>query len=52
MPQLFVARLNIDHFRRLIAVETEPKKLDLLRRLLVDEEAKLSQLLRRVTAPR
>ena len=43
--QIYVARLNIDHFRQLIAAETDPKKLILLRRLLADEEAKLVRLL-------
>ena len=43
--QIYVARLNIDHFRQLIATETDPKKLTLLRRLLADEEAKLVRLL-------
>jgi len=43
--QIYVARLNVEHFRQLIAVETNPKKLDLLRRLLAEEEAKLVRLL-------
>ena len=43
--QIYVARLNIEHFRQLIATETNPKKLDLLRRLLAEEEAKLVRLL-------
>ena len=45
--QIYVARLNIEHFRRLIAGETDPKKLEILRRLLAEEEAKLAQLLAR-----
>ena len=48
--QIYVARLNIEHFRQLIAVETDPKKLDLLRRLLAEEEAKLARLLAPVAA--
>jgi hypothetical protein len=43
--QIYVARLNIEHFRKLIAAEFDPKKLDLLRRLLAEEEAKLVRLL-------
>ena len=43
--QVYVARLNIDHFKQLIAAEADPKKLILLRRLLADEEAKLLRLL-------
>ena len=43
--QIYVARLNIEHFRQLIAAELNPKKLDLLRRLLAEEEAKLARLL-------
>ena len=43
--QIYVARLNIEDFRQLIAVEIDPKKLNLLRRLLAEEEAKLVRLL-------
>ena len=43
--QIYVARLNIERFRQLIAAELNPKKLDLLRRLLAEEEAKLARLL-------
>ena len=43
--QIYVARLNVEHFRQLIAAETDPKKPDLLRRLLAEEEAKLGRLL-------
>jgi hypothetical protein len=43
--QIYVARLNVELFRQLIAAETDPKKLDLLRRLLAEEEAKLARLL-------
>jgi len=45
--QIYVARLNIEHFRQLIAREADAKKLELLRRLLAEEEAKLAQLLAR-----
>ena len=48
--QIYVARLNIEHFRRQIAVGADPKKLELLRRLLAEEEAKLVRLLGRGAA--
>ena len=41
--QIYVARLNIEHFRQLIATETDLMKLDLLRRLMAEEEAKLAR---------
>jgi hypothetical protein len=37
-----VARLNIEHYRRLLTAETDPSKRKLLERLLKEEEAKLS----------
>jgi len=37
-----VARLNIEHFRRLIAEETDEMRRQLLQRLLAEEEAKLT----------
>jgi hypothetical protein len=49
--QIYVARLNIEHFRQLIGRETDARKLELLRRLLAEEEAKLTQLLARSVAP-
>jgi hypothetical protein len=49
--QIYVARLNIEHFRRQIAVETDPKKLEILRRLLTEEEAKLARLLAEAATP-
>jgi len=48
--QVFVARLNIDHFRQMIAAEADSKKLEILRRLLTEEEMKLARLLGRVAA--
>jgi len=36
-----IARLNIEHFRRLLKTETEPAKRETITRLLADEEAKL-----------
>jgi len=44
----FVARANIDHYRKLIAKETDketdPAKREALARLLAEEEAKLRSL--------
>jgi len=37
-----VARFNIEHYRRLLAQETDEARLQTLRRLLAEEEAKLS----------
>ncbi len=37
-----VARLNIEHFRRLLAEETDDARRQLLQRLLAEEEAKLT----------
>jgi len=42
-----VARLNIEHFRRLLAEETDAAKRRTLRQLLTEEEAKLEVLLAR-----
>ncbi len=41
-----VAHLNIEHFRRRLAEETDDAKRQMLLRLLAEEEAKLSALLR------
>jgi hypothetical protein len=37
-----IARLNIEHFRRLLAVETDETKRQTILRLLAEEEAKLA----------
>ena len=37
-----VARLNIEHFRRLLAKETDESRRQILQRLLAEEEAKLA----------
>lgn len=42
-----VAELNIVHFRRLLAAETDPAKRQILEKLLLQEEAKLSRPARR-----
>jgi hypothetical protein len=43
-----VARLNIEHFRKLLERETDDAKRTMLLRLLAEEEAKLNAL----SAPR
>lgn len=45
--RLAVARLNIEHFRKRMAEETDADRLDTLRRLLEEEEEKLADLERR-----
>lgn len=37
-----VAHLNIEHYRRLLATETDGGKRAMLKKLLAEEEAKLS----------
>ncbi len=37
-----IARLNIEHFRKRLAVETDETKRQMLLRLLAEEEAKLA----------
>jgi hypothetical protein len=43
-----VAQLNIEHYRKLLSTVTDPAKRATLRRLLVEEEAKLAALLNNV----
>ena len=38
-----VADLNIAHFKRLLAIESDPAKRQTLERLLAEEEAKLTR---------
>jgi hypothetical protein len=40
-----VADLNIEHFRKLLASETDPVKRQTIERLLAEEEAKLGRAL-------
>jgi hypothetical protein len=40
----YIARLNIEHFRRRFAVETDETARERVARLLADEEAKLAEL--------
>ena len=37
----FVARVNIDHYREILAVETNEEKRKLIEQLLAQEEAEL-----------
>lgn len=39
-----IARLNIEHYRKLLATETDEGKRETLQRLLAEEEAKLAAL--------
>jgi hypothetical protein len=39
-----VARLNIDHFRKLLQSETDDAKRAMLQKLLAEQEAKLERL--------
>lgn len=43
---IFIARLNIDHFKRKLAAETVESKRASLLELLAEEEAKLARLLK------
>lgn len=40
-----VARLNIEHYQKLLATETDEAKRQTLRRLLAEEEARLAALM-------
>ncbi len=40
----FVARLNIEHYRKKLATETDEAQRQKLQRLLAEEEAKLAAL--------
>ncbi len=37
-----VAHMNVEHYRRLLAAETDPARRQVLLRLLAEEEAKIS----------
>lgn len=37
-----VADLNIEHYKKLLATETDPVKRQMIQRLLAEEEAKLA----------
>jgi hypothetical protein len=40
-------RLNIEHYKRLLAAETDPDKRETISRLLAEQEAKLQELERK-----
>ena len=40
----FIAKLNIEHFKKKLATETDPSKKKLLLTLLAEEEAKLAKV--------
>lgn len=42
-----IAKANIEHFRRLLESETDPKKRVTIERLLAEEESKLAALKKR-----
>jgi hypothetical protein len=39
----FIARQNIEHYRRLIEAERDPRQIALLQRMLAEEEARLNE---------
>ncbi len=39
-----MAHLNIEHYKKLLAAETDPSRRQLLTRLLAEEEAKLAKI--------
>jgi ABC-type Zn uptake system ZnuABC Zn-binding protein ZnuA len=39
-----VAELNIEHFKRMLTSETDPKKRETITQLLAEEEAKLRKI--------
>jgi hypothetical protein len=41
-----IAKLNIEHYRRLLSDETDAAKRQTLQRLLVEEEKKLAQIVK------
>ena len=42
----WIARANIEHFKKLLETETDPKKRGVLERLLTEEELKLAAALK------
>jgi hypothetical protein len=39
-----IARLNVEHFRHMLATESDPVKRDTIAKLLAEEEAKMRSL--------
>jgi len=46
-----VADLNIEHFKKLLSVETDPVKRQTIERLLAEEETKLALTFARKSSP-
>lgn len=44
MTDRYVAKLNIEHFEKRLAEETDPHEIHLLQQLLAEERKKLAQL--------
>ncbi len=42
-----IVRLNIEHYKRLLATETDPNKLEAITKLLAEQEAKLQEIERK-----
>jgi len=42
-----IIRLNIEHYKRLLATESDPHKLETITRLLAEQEAKLQEIERK-----
>ena len=43
MSARFIMEANIAHYKELLAKESDPKKIETLRKLLADEEARLAE---------
>jgi len=46
MPD-WIAKANIDHFKKLLETEKDPQRRAVIERELVEEEAKLAELLKK-----
>jgi len=46
MPD-WIARANIEHFKKLLETEKDPRRRAVIERELAEEEAKLAELLKR-----
>jgi len=46
MPD-WIARANIEHFKRLLETESDPQRRAVIEKELAEEEAKLAELLKR-----
>jgi len=48
MPD-WIAKANIDHFKKLLETEEDPQKREMIKRELAEEEAKLAALTKNPT---